>query len=297
MMISNNDNQSDFNKATTNLPQRSDILHTRNTMVSEQTTRHAKLEILVPLYIYPDMRSENSHWKAVVEAQSKVDITVIINPNNGPHSNISDPSYRDYQKGIQILHDAKVKILGYVHTSYGKRDKEQIKADIDKYSQSYDIDGIFFDEAANTAQDQAFYAQLTAYVRTADKLKTVVLNPGVSTLPAYMDAQHSITDTAVTFEQTYAHWINASGPPDWVYNKMAKRFALLVHTAPDITAMKRAIDLGHRRHYGYVYITNDMGANPWDTLPSYWQEMVDYIKQFNETRLTQHPPLPPRFVR
>ena len=295
MAIRNNDNQYYVNEESANFPRRSDIFYTHD--LPNQTPSHTHLEILIPLYIYPDLRSENSRWRAVVEAQSKVDITAIINPNNGPLGDISDSRYRDYQNSIRILRNAKVKVLGYVYTSYGKRDKEQIKADIDKYSQYYDLDGIFFDEAANTTKDKDFYAQLAAYVRTADKLKTIVLNPGISTSPAYMDAQHSIADTAVTFEQTYAQWINASGPPDWVYNKMAKRFALLVHTAPDSTAMKRAIDLGHMRHYGYVYVTNDMGANPWDTLPSYWQEMVDYIKQLNDTRSAQHPPLPTRLIR
>jgi hypothetical protein len=233
------------------------------------------------LYIYPDLDIDNSLWKAVAEAQSKVDITAVINPHNGPLSDTSDPRYRDYQKGLQALRNAKVRILGYVPTNYAKREKQKIQEDIDTYIRHYDIDGIFFDEAANIAPYKDFYAQLAAYIRTKTKLKWVVLNPGVPTAPVYVDTQHSIADTVVTFEQTYAHWIKASGPPDWTYALTASRFALLVHTAPDISAMKRAIDLGTMRHYGYVYITNDMGANPWDTLPSYWQDMVHYIQQLN----------------
>jgi hypothetical protein len=240
-----------------------------------------KLQILIPLYIYPDLDIDNSLWKAVAEAQSKVDITAVINPHNGPLSDTSDPRYRDYQKGLQALRNAKVRILGYVPTNYAKREKQKIQEDIDTYIRHYDIDGIFFDEAANIAPYKDFYAQLAAYIRTKTKLTWVVLNPGVPTAPVYVDTQHSIADTVVTFEQTYAHWIKASGPPDWTYALTASRFALLVHTAPDISAMKRAIDLGTMRHYGYVYITNDMGANPWDTLPSYWQDMVHYIQQLN----------------
>ena len=245
-------------------------------------------KILVPLYIYPDMHADDSYWKAVAEAQAKVDITAIINPNNGPHKSTLEPSYGDYQRGIQMLRHAKVQILGYVHTSYGKRDKKKIEDDIDQYARHYDVDGIFFDEASNLDNDKDFYARLTAHTRMAPKLKTIVLNPGVATTPAYIDGQRLVTDIAVTFEQTYDHWITISEPPDWVYHKAADRFALLVHTTPDIAAMKRAIDLGRKRHYGYIYITNDMGENPWDTLPAYWPEMVDYIKQLNETRMTRH---------
>jgi hypothetical protein len=188
-----------------------------------------------------------------------------------------------------VLRKAKVKILGYVHTSYAKRDMKKITDDIDQYARHYDVDGIFFDEASNRDQDKDFYTQLTAHARKAPKLKTIVINPGVATTPAYIDAKHSVTDIAVTFEQTYDHWLTVShaNPPDWVYRKTADRFALLVHTTPDIAAMKRAIDLGRGRHYGYVYITDDMGDNPWDTLPTYWQDMVDYIKQLNATRMTR----------
>jgi hypothetical protein len=257
-------------------------------MDSEPTTRpdRFKLQILIPLYIYPDLYKDNSLWKAVVEAQSHVDITAVINPDNGPLRDASDPRYKDYQEGLQALRDAKVKILGYVPTNYAKREKRKIQADIDTYILHYDIDGIFLDEAANMAEHKGFYAQLATYIRTKPKLQVVMLNPGVPTAPVYVDAQRSIADTVITFEQTYAHWMKASSPPPWVYTLTASRFALLVHTAPDVSAMKRAIDLGSSRHYGYVYITDDRGANPWDALPSYWQDMVHYIKQLNETRLT-----------
>ena len=256
---------------------------------SELTTKSdkSKLKILIPLYIYPDLHQDDSFWKAVAEAQSHVDITAIINPHNGPLHDISDPRYKDYQKGLQALRDAKVTILGYSPTNYTKREKHKIQADIDTYVQHYDIDGIFFDEAANTAEHKNFYAQLATYIRTKTNLKLIMLNPGVATAPAYVDAQHSIADTVVTFEQTYAHWTQVPGPPPWTQTLTASRFALLVHTAPNITAMKRAIDLGASHHYGYIYITDDMGANPWDTLPSYWQDMVRYIQQLNAIRSTR----------
>jgi len=247
-----------------------------------------KLQILIPLYIYPDLGTDDSRWKAIIEAQSKVDITAIINPHNGPLSNTLDPRYRDYQKALQALNNAEVKIMGYVPTNYAKRDQHKIQEDINTYIQYYSIDGIFFDEAANTTQHKDFYSQLTTYIRTKTKLKSVVLNPGTTTAPVYIDTQRSIADTVITFEQAYNHWVSAADPPAWVYTLETSRFALLVHTAPDINAMKRAIDLGSTRHYGYVYVTNDMGDNPWDTLPSYWQDMVTYIQQLNATRFAQH---------
>ncbi len=33
---------------------------------------------------------------------------------------------------------------------------------------------------------------------------------------------------------------------------------------------------------GYVYVTDASLPNPYDTLPSYWSEMVDWIAYLNE---------------
>ncbi len=35
------------------------------------------------------------------------------------------------------------------------------------------------------------------------------------------------------------------------------------------------------RRLGWIYITDDRGMNPWDQLPSYWEEEVKELLKLN----------------
>lgn len=52
-----------------------------------------------------------------------------------------------------------------------------------------------------------------------------------------------------------------------------------------VDQMKQAIDLAYQRNVGYVYVTDDSpagGANPFDSLPSYWTQEVTYVASVPE---------------
>ena len=34
---------------------------------------------------------------------------------------------------------------------------------------------------------------------------------------------------------------------------------------------------------GWIYVTDDGGSNPWDTLPGYWTNEVNYIRSLNQS--------------
>ena len=40
----------------------------------------------------------------------------------------------------------------------------------------------------------------------------------------------------------------------------------------------------HDRRLGWIYITDDKGTNPWDQLPSYWEEEVKELLKLNTTK-------------
>ena len=46
--------------------------------------------------------------------------------------------------------------------------------------------------------------------------------------------------------------------------------------------MQAAVSLAASRNVGYIYVTNDSGANPWDTLPSYWNAEVAAVSAVPE---------------
>lgn len=250
------------------------------------------LQMLIPLYIYPDLGSQNSAWDKVAAAASMVPITVIVNPNSGPGM-ACDPIY---DAGIEYLRAQGVTVVGYVFTNYGTRSSDAVKDDINMYNSCYrPIDGIFFDEVANGGFD--YYNDLSGYVRAISNTHFVVLNPGIAVDECYIQPSPGSTcyDTppdplglpvgnlAVIFEDFGNKWPDYN-PPDFLCDYSASHFAILAHSlsATDITTMQHYIDLAVTRNIGYIYLTSDVLSNPWDTLPTFWQDEVQYIKIVNK---------------
>jgi hypothetical protein len=242
--------------------------------------QQSKLNILIPLYIYPNWYDRDKYiWKQVIVAAKKVPIAAIINPNNGPNG---APPNADYQQGIRDLRQAGVRIIGYVHSNYGKRNLKLVKADIDLYIKHFDIDGIFVDETASSKDKLGYYQKIYHYIKSHRKSLQVIINPGTDLDESYM--KKPVADVAVIFENDRKVW-NTYQPPVYQQNYSASHFAALVHTATNSKMMKGILDRAANSNFGYIYITNDStntaNHNPWDSLPSYWQAEVDYIQKLN----------------
>ena len=257
----------------------------------DRSNDRPKLQILLPLYIYPNWYNKDKYaWKQVIMAAKKVQIVAIINPNNGP--NHTAPN-QDYQQGIKDLHQAGVKIVGYVPSNYAKRDLQAIEADIDLYLKYFNIDGIFIDEAANTQDKLDYYRQIYQYIKSqsssinSGKLPNynVIINPGTDVDESYLD--RSVADVVVIFENYQKVWTNYH-PPAYTEKYSSQNFAALVHTTANHKLMESTIDRAVKDKFGYIYITNDStdtaNQNPWDSLPEYWQAQVDYIQKLNAAK-------------
>lgn len=241
----------------------------------------AKVQILIPLYSYPTWYNPEAYlWPKVAIAATQVPITGVINPNNGPDQG---PPNQDYVKGLNDLRTAGVTVLGYVFTTYGKRKITEVKSDIDLYDKYYKLNGIFLDEAASSEDKLDYYQELYNYIKAKANLDTVVLNQGTQANEGYLTRPAS--DITVMFENYSTAWDNYQPQP---YLKLygAERFSCLIHTVPDAETMKNHIDLAVARNIRYVYITDDSpkdrDRDPWNSLPSYWREEVDYIQSLNQ---------------
>ncbi len=239
-----------------------------------------KLQILLPLYIYPNWYDKDKYaWKQVIIAAKKVPITAIINPNNGPNN---APPNSDYQQGLQDLRQAGVKIIGYVPTNYTKRDIQAAKADINLYLKHFEIDGIFIDETASTPDRLNYYQQLYQYTKNRSIAAQVIINPGTEIDEKYIS--QPVADTTVIFENHQKTWVKYR-PQAYVKKYSPQNFAALVHTTSNRKLMKSTLDRAVKSQLGYIYVTNDStdtnNRNPWDTLPEYWQAEVNYIHQIN----------------
>ena len=233
-------------------------------------------QLLIPLYSYPNWYNPPAYiWDDVAAANSQVPVTAIINPNNGPDGG---PPNSDYVVGLNDLRSAGVTILGYVYTSYGARDINAVKADIDLYDQYFDIDGIFFDEVASSAGQLSYYETLYTYVLDRPNLDQVVLNPGTQIDQAYVSALSQAT--TIIFEDAVSAW-NGCVADGYVYQYPPERFAMLAHSVTDSSQLAKYVDLATTRHIAYVYLTDDSLPNPWNSLPAFWSDEVAYLAAVN----------------
>lgn len=232
------------------------------------------LRILLPLYAHPAWWDSALYiWDDVAAANSRVPVTAIINPNNGP---AGGPPDEDYTRGLSDLHAGGVTILGYVYTSYGARAAAEVKADVDLYGTYFTVDGIFLDEVSTSTNDLAYYADLCSYIHAKTNLHHVVTNPGTKSPEVYLTRPAS--DTTVIYEDGTG-WSSYT-PDSYVGRYPATRFAALIHNTASAETMRTNVDLAVRRNIGYVYVTDDGLPDPWDTLPSYWNELVDYVSAY-----------------
>jgi len=198
-----------------------------------------------------------------------------MNPNNGP-GRTQNP---DYVAAVNSLHTAGGRVIGYVSTSYAARDTNTVKADIDRYFGFYSVDGIFLDEMTNDAimSHLNYYAALYQYIQKQGTNLLIVGNPGINTQEIYLT--RPAADVLVTFES------NAGYPAlvvdGWVTNHLARQFSHLPYNVPSAATMTNYINLAVSRNAGWIYVTDDTLPNPWDTLPAYWTNEVNYIRSLN----------------
>ena len=228
---------------------------------------------LVPAYFYPDWWNAPNNWTRMCDAMNRTGgaSSAVMNPNSGP-STAANP---DYAQAIALCHARGQRVIGYVHTSYGARPAATVRAEIDAYYAFYPgIDGIFLDEMSNDPATRTYYRSLYLYVRGKPGARFVAGNPGAAAASAWQ-LSTPVADAVVVFEgtaATYARW----SPPSWVRSRAASTIANLVYATPGEAAMRQACTASNAKNAGYMYVTDDVLPNPWDTLPAgtYWTNEI-----------------------
>jgi hypothetical protein len=217
--------------------------------------------VLIPLYTYPT----DASWEAVRQARRaypSVKILAIINPYNG----VGRDQIPDYVQGIPVLQQAGVTVLGYVYTSYGRRDVEQVKEEIALFCSWYHVDGIFFDQNASQPGLEGYYSDLSLYAQSKGMSLTVG-NPGTRA-PSYVGT----ADLLVAYED--------SGLPE--PGRLSdlpggrENYALIAHDVPalDETWLREV-----ESYVGYLYVTDGVMPNPYRALPSYFGSLVEKLSK------------------
>jgi len=235
------------------------------------STSAAPLGILVPAYFYPPTDWDGLNWAA-----ARVPLAVVVNPNSGPGA-AQDPNYVSV---VNSLRAAGGKALGYVHSSYATRATNALQAEITEYFNWYALDGIFVDEMQNTANtnDYAYYAGLYQFIQTEGTNLWVMGNPGTTTQEPYLRG----ADALMTFEN---HATNYPGyvPDGWVTNHLARDFCHVIYAVTNAAAMTNVVNLAASRNTGWIFVTdeNNNAGNPYNRLPNYWTNEVNYVRSLN----------------
>ena len=247
--------------------------------------------LAIPSYWYPSNVSA-SPWARTLAAAPPVDL-VVINPNSGPGKSVD----AEYVAQVSRAHAASptLSVLGYVYTSYGKRDAAAVRQDIEHYFAWYAVDGIFIDEVTSSAVDAPYYTALAMFIRAqaapsalcaVRKLKyerlvpesapLVVLNPGTDLDEAYEPA----FDIVMSFEDTLAAYLQFE-PAPWMRNASPTRVWHCVHTAggPSDNStglLAVAVQRSKSLNAGVLYVTNETMPNPYAGLPGeiFWEDLI-----------------------
>ena len=225
---------------------------------NNQTTENSKISSLIPLYINPTDFDENTKEVLQHIVDNTEETISIINPNSGPGDEMSQ-NYVDF---IKELHNMNSKVIGYVATGYAQKNLDDIKSEIDKYSQFYSLDGIFFDETdISNAKNNDQYKELASYVRSKG-YDIVAVNAGTKVPQEFID--ENIYDIVLTFENTYERFKEFNENEN--SSSTVSKQSILIHGFDPTDDKQEVIDKCEALDYKYIYITIDGEDNPWDSL-------------------------------
>ncbi|NPA53877.1 MAG: hypothetical protein GXO21_04345 [Aquificae bacterium] len=217
--------------------------------------------IIIPAYFY-----DSQIWERLFDGKNEnVEFIVIVNPASGP-GDAQDPHYVDI---VNRLSAEGMTGIGYVHTSWGSRDINIVKEEIDRWISFYpEIQGFFLDEASIDRADLDYYTELYEYIKSKGNYM-IVLNPGTKPDLSY----YFISDYIVTYESPYTEFTGCQAD-------VPEQSACIVYDVPE----SQLQEIIQNEDVKLLYITDDSGINPYDTLPSYYEKEVSLLAgDYNDT--------------
>lgn len=227
-------------------------------------------------------KNENSQWGKVLDVDH-LGFTIINNANGAGAEKSTD-----FEKQVAIARGKGVKILGYVHTGYGQRDKTEILSDVRKHIEWYGVDGIFLDETISgwTAEQVALiphYQELHDEIKKLNSRLFVVANPGTNTIEAVLPT----ADIFMTYESNANQYITAKDYKDrdiiitqpYYRTQPKARFWHVVYGVTPENYLK-VMERAQKEHVGHVYFTDKMKED--NKKPDYSKAPSPYLLDVQE---------------
>ncbi|KAL3453612.1 Spherulation-specific family 4 [Aspergillus insuetus] len=257
------------------------------TLRKDNISMGPKAKVFVPLYVYPAPGA----WDPlvnVISAHPDVNFTVVVNPGSGPGPNVLPDG--NYTREVPRLaaHD-NVRLLGYVPTTYAKRNMSLVRRDIETYAAwptvsanpNLAVRGIFFDETPQqyNAGDLTYLKELASIVRSAPGLgpdNFVFHNPGVVPDSRYL----STADSTVVFEATYDTFLERDGAKmfEQIPDSDRRQLCAVIHSVPDNVegSQLRGFVRQVRRVADEVFITH-LSTDYYANFGDQWAEFVSLM--------------------
>ena len=255
----------------------SSTLATANAATSANT-------LLVPLYSWPvkyvnGVRYLSDSWQGLYNiaiSNPNLKIMIILNPDNGnfglgtglltQDQMASAQANPDILWATQRMQSKGILAIGYVYTDYATRDPEICKQRIDLYDRLYSTVGINFDEMSNVVGNEGYYATLTAHTKNTG-LTHAVGNAGTSVPESYVGT----VDTILVYESAGLPSISTLTSRTFNGKYDMNKFGAIPHSVSKYNTSW--IDQA-QGIVGYIYVTNDIMPNPWDTLSKYARQIA-----------------------
>lgn len=243
----------------TNIPEVADVFDNNKSAVEGQVipVDHSKTGIMYPLFGLPGQT-----WDDMIsyrKAHPSLPWIAVINPQNGP----GGPNYV-FETYVEKMKDANIQVLGYVSTYWSAAPLETVKADIDKYKEYFNVDGIFLDEMSNKPEDVEHYREITAYAKSVG-MKYVVGNTGTDASPDYLGVVDNIVISEGYGEPTLSRLAG------WHVPHGRENFSYMAYNRNTVDPQYIATSTYFA---SYIYVTDDYLPNPYDKLPSHFDTLL-----------------------
>lgn len=272
-----------FRASLTNSPSRASLLALLLPLalsLAAEPNREAKeaprMQLWVPAYYYPAGEGLKE-WDRLMKSGRQAPIVVVVNPASGPGKK-ADPNYVAITKKART---AGLTLVGYVSSQYARKSRDALEAEVNDWVRFYPhIQGIHVDEQSSEAARAGYYKALYRYIRGKIPHALVLSNPGTNCAADYLNGP--CADAVCLFERDRG--FEDFLPAVWTRRFPPHRFGVLAYNVATADTMRASMQAAVRHRVGYAYFTDAKGSNPYDRLPSYWDEEVAAVRQINQVK-------------
>ncbi|KAF3199950.1 hypothetical protein TWF106_003527 [Orbilia oligospora] len=246
--------------------------------VLQERATSDQVNIIIPAYFGPE---DTASWGKVLAQISKfhnvLGFTIIINPSNGPGGTEEVTRYSSLIESLAKY--SNVKIIGYIHQSWGNRD---ITNDVDTWISYFPgkLDGFFLDEMPSVKSDtnlsavqsnNAYIKKKSSFYFRGNRSPLIVQNPGTEVDSSFYSLRYD-QDVTIILENKDAYltqWISLNRGSA---NQSPSTLGMILLTV-SATEMESAVKtmLGYSR---YIFATGYSEAQAYTSIASNFGTLV-----------------------